>query len=65
MASSSKLWWFLVIISNIFFFLLGFFMGEKFTYAVEYLQGFRAALLVLTLVTLAVGGYKLYQRYIK
>ncbi len=65
MASNSKLWWFLVIISNIFFFLLGFFMGEKFTYAVEYFQGFRAALLGLTLVTLVVGGYKLYQRYIK
>lgn len=65
MASNSKLWWFLVIISNIFFFLLGFFMGEKFTYAVEYFQGFRAALLGLTLVMLAVGGYKLYQKYVK
>ena len=65
MASNSKLWWFLVIISNIFFFLLGFFMGEKFTYAVEYFQGFRAALLGLTLVMLAVVGYKLYQKYIK
>ncbi|MGR3294773.1 MAG: hypothetical protein ACUZ8A_00830 [Candidatus Bathyanammoxibius sp.] len=65
MASNSKLWWFLVIISNIFFFLLGFFMGEKFTYAVEYFQGFRAALLGLALVTLAVGGYKLYKRYVK
>ena len=56
---------FILIVSNTFFFLLGFFVGTKFTYAAEYLQGFRTALLVITAITLAVGGYKLYNKYIK
>ncbi|HCN18855.1 MAG: hypothetical protein A2060_07635 [Planctomycetes bacterium GWA2_50_13] len=61
----SRFWLFILIVSNTFFFLLGFFVGTKFTYAAEYLQGFRTALLVITAITLAVGGYKLYNKYMK
>lgn len=61
----SRLWLFILIISNIFSFLLGFFVGSRFSYAAEYLQGFRAAILVVTAITLSIGAYKLYQRYIK
>ncbi|MFQ5862266.1 MAG: hypothetical protein ACE5IC_03990 [Candidatus Brocadiales bacterium] len=61
----SKFWLFILIVSNIFFFLLGFFVGSKFSYAAEYLQGFRAAILIITAITLSVGAYKLYKRYVK
>ncbi|MFQ5956674.1 MAG: hypothetical protein ACE5KK_02750 [Candidatus Brocadiales bacterium] len=60
-----RFWLFILVVSNIFFFLLGFFVGSRFSYAAEYLQGFRAALLVITAITLSVGAYKLYKRYVK
>ena len=65
MEKISRFWAFIFIVTNIFFFLLGFFFGSKFAYAAEYFQGFRAAILVITVVTVAVGGYKLYKKYVE
>ncbi len=65
MKKISRFWAFIFIVTNIFFFLLGFFLGSKFSHAAEYFQGFRAAILVITVVTVAVGGYKLYKKYVE
>ncbi|MEE9200938.1 MAG: hypothetical protein V3V45_05790 [Candidatus Brocadiales bacterium] len=65
MVKVSRFWAFIFVVTNVFFFLLGFFFGSRFSHAAEYFQGFRSALLVLTLITVAVAGYKLYKKYVE